>query len=408
MLRVLAITQLFPNTREPLFSQFNRQQFAALGSLCELTIVAPVPWFPGAARLAAATRAGHLAGLTATEHIDGLQVRHPRFLHVPKLGQWFAGPLQAGWLWPSVRRYRGKVDVVLGAWAYPDGCAAVALAAALGVPAVVKLHGSDMNVVARLPGPRLWLRAALPRAARVVAVSRRLGDEAVALGVDPARIDLVFNGVDRSLFCPGERAEARQKLGIADDRRRILFVGNLLATKGVGDLLAAFERVAAGDDGVDLVLVGDGPMRKNCEQLADRLPGRVVVAGARPLDEVARWMTACDVVTLPSWNEGTPNVVLEALSAGRRVVATDVGGIPDLLCEPSLGAMVPVRNIDQLADALAVAARTDYDQAQVAQLGGRGDWQQSARDLHAVLARAAQRPLQSNKEARGNRTAKSA
>ncbi len=370
--------------------------------------MAPVPWFPGAGRVAAGTRAGRLAALSRRGQVDGLDVSHPRFLHVPKIGHWFSGPMYSASLWPHVRKYRGKVDVVLGAWAYPDGWATIALAKMLGVPAVVKLHGSDMNVVAKLTGPKLWLRALLPAASRVIAVSRRLGDEAISLGVAADRVDVVFNGVNQQLFCVGDRAAARAELKIDADRRLLLFVGNLLDTKGVGDLLSAFDSVAASDPNVDLALLGKGPMRAACEQLAAALPGRVHVVGATPLDNVARWVTACDALTLPSWNEGTPNVVLEALSAGRRVVATDVGGIPDLICSPALGELVPVRDRERLSAALLRAANHSYDPALVARDGGRGDWDQSARDMLAVLARAAGCPLQSEEGHVGVSTAKSA
>lgn len=407
-MRVLAITQLFPNAQEPLFSPFNRQQLAALSRLCELHVVAPVPWFPGARRLAATTRAGRLATLARSGRVDGLEVRHPRFVHLPKIGHWVSGPVYAASLWPVAREYRGRIDVVLGAWAYPDGWAAVALAKLLGVPAVIKLHGSDMNVVAKLTGPRLWLRAILPNAARVVAVSRRLGETAAALGVPAERIELVFNGVDDALFSPRERTHARRELGVDPQSRLILFVGALLESKGVGELVAAFERVAPAHPELAVAFVGDGPLRERCAALAARFPGRVHVAGAVALPQVATWLGACQVLALPSWNEGTPNVVLEALSSGRRVVATDVGGIPDLITSELMGELVPPRRVDALAAALTRAALLDYDPDAVRQAGGRGDWAQSARELHGVLARAAKTPLHSQEHHRGRPTAKSA
>ncbi len=313
---------------------------------------------------------------------------YPRYPHVPKIGHWFSGPLLAAALLPHVAKYRGKVDVVLGAWAYPDGWASIVLARMLGVPAVIKLFGSDMNVVAKLTGPRLMLRGMLPRAERVVAVSRRLGEEAVSLGVDPARVDLVMDGVNPALFSVDDRQAARRALGLDPERRLLLFVGSVQQEKGVGELLDAFDELAAGDDDISLAIVGDGPMRATCQERARRHQGRLVVAGPRPLEEVARWLAACDVFTLPSWSEGTPNVILEALTCGRRVVATDVGGIPDLIVDDLLGTLIPRKDAASLAGALRVAARTGYDPREVAAHGGRGDWNESACDLRKVLANA--------------------
>lgn len=387
-LRVLVITKIFPNAAEPTSAPFNRQQIAALSNLCRVEVLATIPWYPGARLLAGRSSAGRLTEVPDREVIDGIDVRHPRTLFVPRVAHGLWAPLYVASLAPIALAYRGKIDVVLGTWAYPDGVAAVALAGLMGVPAVVKLHGSDMNMIAKLPGPRRLLRLALPRAARVVAVSRALADEARALGVADDRVSIVMNGVDAELFRPRDRAAARRDLGLPEGARIILYVGNLKETKGVLDLAAAFERVAGAHAQVHLAVVGGGDARAALEALATRWPGRVTLAGPRPLAEIPQWMAACDVLTLPSWAEGTPNVVLEALASGRRVVGSAVGGIPDLLTDGSLGELVPARDVDALAAALGRAALADYDPNAVAKLAARGGWAESAGKLAAVLAAA--------------------
>src|SRR6185437_10251940 len=119
-------------------------------------------------------------------------------------------------------------EVLLGSWAYPDGAATVMLAHALGLPSVVKVHGSDLNVIARIPSVRAHLRALLPRATRLVAVSRALADELAALGVAREHIAVVENGVDASLFQPRDRAEARAALGLPAAGRVAVYVGRLV------------------------------------------------------------------------------------------------------------------------------------------------------------------------------------
>jgi glycosyltransferase involved in cell wall biosynthesis len=390
-LRVLVITKIFPNALEPLSSPFNRQQFAALGRLCDVEVLASIPWFPGARALRRWSAAGRLTRVPREDTIDGLAVRHPRFLFVPRYGHALSGALYAASLLPSVFSRRGRIDVVLGSWAYPDGAAAVALGALLGVPVVIKLHGSDLNVVAKLAGPRENLRWALPRARRVVAVSRALGDEAVRLGARPERIAVVHNGVDGALFFPRDRAEARRELGLSN-QKRLLYVGRLERQKGVLDLLDAFARLAPARPDFALTLVGDGSARGECQTRAAAIGAQVQLIGARPLDEVPRFLAACDLLTLPSWNEGTPNVVLEALACGRKVVATRTGGIPDVIDSPRLGELVPVRDPAQLACALERVADGAYDGAEIAALGARGGWAESAARLLAVLTEAAGSP----------------
>jgi len=388
-MRVLVITKIFPNAVEPLSSPFNRQQLAALGRRCEVEVLATIPWFPGASKLARWSPAGQLTSVPRHDSIDGLPVTHPRVLYVPRYGHALSGALYAASVLPEMLRRRGSFDVILGTWAYPDGAAAVALGRALGVPTVVKLHGSDMDVLAERPSLRRQMAATLPRAARVVAVSRALAEKAAALGVPTERIDVIGNGVDGALFHPRDRAAARAALGRGDDSRRwILYVGRLEAEKGLLDLAAAFRSLASERADCALVLVGDGRARGAVEEALRPLADRVLVLGPRPLAEVPVWMGACDVLTLPSHHEGTPNVLLEALACGRRVVATRVGGIPDVVHRDELGQLVPVSDPAALAAALGQALGTPYDAGRVAELGSRGGWDESAARLQATLARA--------------------
>ncbi len=383
-LRVLVVTKIFPNALEPLSSPFNRQQFAALARRCEVSVLATIPWFPGARAFARWSAAGRLFGVPAREVIDGMSVRHPRTLFVPRFGHALSAALYAASIAPTVLRHHRAVDVVLGSWAYPDGAAAVALGRLLGVPSVVKLHGSDINVVAAMPGPRRNLRLALPRAARVVAVSRALADEAVRLGVRRERVAVVENGVDRALFRPLDRAAARAQLDLPPDGKLLLYVGRLERQKGVIDLLLAFARLAPRRPDLRLALVGDGAARQECARLAAGIGPQVRLVGARPLAEVPLHMAASDAVTLPSWAEGSPNAVLEALACGRPVVAARVGGVPEIVTSPSLGELVLPHDPTALAAALERTADGQFDATAIA-ASARGSWDESAARLFDVL-----------------------
>jgi glycosyltransferase involved in cell wall biosynthesis len=382
-LRVLVITNLFPNSQDPRVASFNRQQFAALGEQCEVEVLATMRWYPGQRLLGRFGNHSVAQDVPKAENIDGLRVRHPKTLHLPLVGRSIAAPLFAASLLPLLPGYRNNVDVVLGSWAHPDGCAAVVLAGFLGVPAVVKVHGTDINYQATLPGPRRMIRTLLPRAAGIVAVSSALGREVEALGVAPDRIHLVMNGVDTSKFHPRDRSEARAALGLPEQGTIALYIGNLLETKGLFDLSAAFASIASKAPDLHLYIVGEGNARPALER--DAAP-RMSLVGSQPFEKIPLWLAACNFLVLPSWNEGTPNVVLEALACGRRVVATGVGGIPDLLVDDVLGTMVDVQDREGLAQALLDEVGVDYDPAQVAEQGARGDWQQSASDLKTVLA----------------------
>ncbi|HEX3903422.1 MAG TPA: glycosyltransferase family 4 protein [Polyangia bacterium] len=385
-LRVLVVTELFPNAVMPTFSIFNKLQCAALSQLCEVDVRATIPWFPGARRFKKWSPAGKFADVPAEEQIEGMHVRHPRFLFVPKIGRPLSPALYAASLWPSVRKLRGKIDVVLGCWAFPDGLASILLARRLGVACAVKVHGSDLNVLPQQRSLKMLLRWGLPRVDRLIAVSRPLGQRAIELGVPPARIDIVANGIDRAVFHPRDRGEARARLQLPGGRL-VIYVGRLEAAKGVVDLAEAFRRLAPGQANLRVAFIGDGAARPRCEELAAAFPGRVFLTGALPMPAVADWIAASDILTLPSWNEGTPNVLLEALASGRRVVATNVGGIPDVVSSPRLGELVPARDVAALAEALARAVETPYDPQEMTSAAPHS-WPESAARLRDALAAA--------------------
>src|SRR5690349_10306820 len=94
-MRVLIMTKIFPNRLEPSSSPFNREQFAALGSLCDVEILATIPWFPGSWFFRRWSRAGRLLAVPREDHIQGLSVRHPRFAFIPRFGNAISGHLYA-------------------------------------------------------------------------------------------------------------------------------------------------------------------------------------------------------------------------------------------------------------------------------------------------------------------------
>lgn len=391
-MKVLVLTRIFPNRVEPTFGPYNLKQLAALRDIGhEVRVVCPVPWFPGAGLFSGKTRAANLSAVPWRDSFEDLEVRHPRFLHVPRLLGAHA-PIYAASVAPIVAGLRGKADVILSPFAYPDGVASILLGEALGVPVAIKLHGGDMNVGAKLPGPGRWIRWAFPRAARIVAVSDPLADAAVRCGAPQSRVDVVQDGVDSRVFRVRDAAEVRAKLGVDPSRRLLVFVGRLEKRKGVFELLEAFARLAPRHADVDLVLVGDGDDTARCRELAAPLGARVRLTGNLGMLEVADWLAASTLLTLPSYAEGTPNVVIEALASGRPVVASRVGGIPDMVHDPRMGELHAPEDIESLAGALDAALARSFEADEIVRLTGRGTWHDSARRLAESLTAAIEEP----------------
>ena len=184
-------------------------------------------------------------------------------------------------------------------------------------------------------------------------------DDLVSLGVAPAeKFSVVRLGIEL-----GERvqtqvagAAARARLGIAPDRFVVGWVGRMTGVKRTDDVLESVARLREGGVDAALLLVGDGPDRDHVEQRASELG---IIRNCFFLgyqEDVSDWYQAFDTLILPSANEGTPVVVIEALASGCPVVATSVGGVPDVVREGIDGFLVPAGDVEALVERLAQLA----------------------------------------------------
>jgi glycosyltransferase involved in cell wall biosynthesis len=204
-------------------------------------------------------------------------------------------------------------------------------------------------------GFRLLERWLAKRTEALVAVSPEVRDELVRLGVAPVeKFTVVRVGIELSVRVADldGRAETRRRLGIAGDSFTVGWVGRMTGVKRTSDVLLAFKRLR--ERGVDafLCMIGDGPERGQLERRAHELGimKRTLFLGYQ--EQVAPYYAALDAMILPSGNEGTPVSAIEALAAGRPVVATRVGGLPDVVREGEDGFLVAPGAVDELADRL--------------------------------------------------------
>ena len=218
---------------------------------------------------------------------------------------------------------------------------------------------------ARVRALRATRTAALRRARRVVVPSAYLRDIALRWGLDPARVVVVPNPAPPLGDLPS-RAEAREALALSG--RVVATAGRLTAQKALGDALAAIARV----DGASLVVLGDGPERPRLEARRDELGlgDRVRFLGAGTRDDVVRLFRAADVALLTSAWENLPHTVLEALAAGTPVVATAVGGVPEVVREGENGLLVAAGDVEAIAGALARLLGDDALRERLAARGG--------------------------------------
>lgn len=379
-MRILIVTSQFPIAGEPNRGRPVYQTVRELSRLAEVKVISPVATYPRWAQ----PRSYLYRAAEDTQVAPGCDVDYVRYPALPAVSRPFNGYLCARALAAPLRAF--APDVVLAYWLYPDGHGAMRAARAAGIPFVAGARGSDLRV--RDAVSRRLTQPVVRAARRLLVVSEDLGRVAVdGYGADPQRIRAIPNGCDASLFHPGDRRVARETLGLQQDAEIVLYVGRLVPEKGLRELLHATRRLAKERPQARVVMVGDGPMQAELAAAMAAEPGLPLqLAGAQAPAEVARWMVAADLVTLPSYSEGHPNVLVEALACGRPVVATPVGGIPEVV-DAASGLLVPARDADALAEGLVAALARSWDEAALATRFSR-DWQQVARETRAACEEA--------------------
>jgi glycosyltransferase involved in cell wall biosynthesis len=227
------------------------------------------------------------------------------------------------------------------------------------VPIVVHTyHGHVLNGYYSVTKTRLLrsMEQALARTTdRIVAVSEQVKNDLVRYGVArPQKICVIPLGLDLAPFVAsaGARGDFRREIGLSDETPLVGIVGRIFPIKNHRLFLDAAARIAAAEPRARFVIVGDGVLREEMEQYADALGirHRVLFAGWRR--DLPRIYSDLDVLVVSSNNEGTPVSAIEAMAARRPVVATRVGGLPDLIIDGKTGRLVPPRDPQALANAV--------------------------------------------------------
>ena len=375
-MRILTFTSLFPNASHPLLAVFVYQRTAHLARVPGNTVqvVAPLPyapsWFPG-------KRWQLAASVPREESIGGLDVFHPRYPLVPKISMPLHGFLMFMGCASLVRHLHQEhpFDCIDAHFVYPDGFAACLLGKMLKIPVLVSARGTDMTLYPTFKTIRPLVRWTLQHAAGLAAVSESLKEAMVQVGAPPEKIRVISNGVDADLFFLEPLRDARETLGLPRDSRILVSVGNLLPVKcherliyAVADLRERFPTLRG-------YIIGEGIARPRLERLIAEanLRDRVHLVGSKPNDELRTWFSAADASCLFSSREGWPNVVSESIACGTPVVATGVGGVPEIISSPDLGIVVE-QDASAISAGIAEALGRNWNREGIAAYGRRRTW----------------------------------
>lgn len=336
-LKILHIAGWYPSKKNPVVGVFVREHVKATALYNDVVVL----YSEGVDR---GIRGFYQIEDNLEDGIRTLRLRH-RKSPIPKTTYFI-------YLWSMFAAFRkllleGFRPEVIHAHVYSAGVPAVLIGKRYGLPVVITEHFSGFPRGLVRGFEKLKAKFVFKKASLVCPVSKDLQKHIENCGIC-ARFQMVPNVVDMSLFSPGCDPDKRR-----GDRKRILLVALLDPRKGVPYLLEALARLREKRDDFVLDVVGDGPNRAEYEQLSHRLGLKDVVYfhGLKTKQEVAGFMRRCDFFVLPSEWENLPCVLIEALASGLPIIATRVGGIPEMINE-NVGFLVPPKNANALAEAI--------------------------------------------------------
>jgi glycosyltransferase involved in cell wall biosynthesis len=372
MINLLTYTSLYPNsiqTRHGIFIENRVRQLVATDEVMT-NVLSPVPWFPLKSDLFGNYQ--QFAQIPAYEQRYGIEISHPRYALIPKIGMSLAPWLMAAATYRVAKSLfiNKQFQLIDAHYFYPDGVAAALLGKWLGCPVVISARGTDINLIPDYTLPRRMIIWAAEQAKAIITVCQSLKDRLISLGVENHKITVLPNGVDNQLFHSGDRNMLRKQHELTQPT--LLFVGNLIPLKGVDLIIQALVKLPD----YRLIVVGDGTEKSKLQKLATSLQvsDRIRFVGTLSQQQLVEYYTIADMLLLPSSREGCANVLLEALSCGTPAIATAVGGSPDIIADPSAGLIIQQRTTDALTSAITQLSANMPDSVNVRIYAQRFSW----------------------------------
>ena len=377
-MKIAVVTRYFPSSAEP---WQGRSAYQTLRLLARSEVVKV--FYPNAAYPKLLTpRSRTYDRLDPNFDPGEVKAEYYDFPAVPLVSRAMNGWLAARTLLDPVRAF--APDLILSFFVYPDGYAALKIARSLAVPVAVMSIGSDINRIGD-PISAMHTRTVLRQADMLLTVSDDLRKKAITMGTPVDKARTIVNGCDLAVFHVRDREAARRKLGIDAGIQAVVYIGRIDVKKGLRELVDAAASLHVEHPDLHVYMVGEGPDRPILEAAIQARNGKgfIHLMGACAFDDVAVWMAASHLVTLPSYMEGCPNVVLEALACGRPVVATRVGGIPEIMND-ECGRLIKPRDPSDLAHALSSVLNASWDAAAISAHWSRS-WSTVAGEFQQVI-----------------------
>jgi teichuronic acid biosynthesis glycosyltransferase TuaC len=292
-------------------------------------------------------------------HENGMEIFRPFVLSLP--GIKYLGintVLMQLLLYGRIKKLiqKNSIDLLLGYNLIPEGIVATRLAKMFRLPVAYWAIGSDVNNFSTYDRLSRYLaKKSIGQSNLVITESKDLEDKVRLLYKKPANVKTFYKGIDVDNFTNlPHRHKLKQRYNLSKNKRYILFAGRIMRSKGIYELAEAFIAVSKKYSDFELILLGEEIERCSFPGMFKKagIEEKVHFKGMVPYKEVAYYMRSSDLFVFPSWAEGVPNVVMEAMAIGLPVVASNADGIPEVLINGVTGLSVPARNVEKLAEAI--------------------------------------------------------
>ncbi len=363
-IKVLVVTYSFPTKHNPTAGIFILNQLKELKEFCEIKVLCPYAYVPKTKLL------GNLAKYSEVgerETVGGFEVYHPKYLMLPRAGLTKKFLSQALGIEAFFSHLSAKKtsDKIMKDWnpeiihihsSMGEGLIGSRLKKRYKKPLVVTLHGEDITKHSKKILSKQLTEFTLKNADAIIPVSKFLESEIKNLGIKNKKFFVIPMGANAGRFRPKNSRDMRKRLKLPLNKKIILFVGHLVERKGVIYLIRAMKDIIKKESGALCIIIGKGIEENKLKDAASELglESHINFLGQKTNEEVAPYMNACDILALPSLNEGLPVVLCEALASGKPVVATAVAGTPELVTK-DVGFLVKPGSHEELAEKIILA-----------------------------------------------------
>lgn len=392
-IKILVLTHTFPTKYNPIASIFLLNQLIELKKYCDIKVLFPHGYVP---KIKLFNPYHRFSSVPLHEYIDGIEVYHPKYFMIPRIvfGLRFLNiylSIESIFSYWASKKIADKIaeewnpDIIHMHGSLSEGWLAKRLKKKYKKPFLVTVYGEDITRLSKEMLSAPIIKSNLKEADAIICQSEFLKREIENLGIIDARFFIIPMGSKMDRFRPRDKYKERMLLGLPKDKKIVVFVGHLIPRKGVEYLIRAIKIASAKDKGILCCIVGTDHMKGRLQSLSSELGLNecVMFMGQKNHEEVPHYINACDILVLPSLNEGLPVVLCEALACGKPVVATNVAGNPEIVND-NVGFLVKPKDGGGLAEKIKLALNKKWDRKKILKRAGEFSAASSAKKLMKV------------------------